>query len=48
MQVLFAAGDVLAQQAVERVGYENHDFARTGRMTLYGGGEYWFDQLLAL
>ncbi|KAK2733663.1 eukaryotic translation initiation factor 4E [Myotisia sp. PD_48] len=35
--VLFGAGDVLAQQAVDRVGLEKHDFARTGRMMLYGG-----------
>ncbi|KAL4974144.1 hypothetical protein BDW66DRAFT_92394 [Aspergillus desertorum] len=35
--VLFGAGDTLAQQAVERRGLEKHDFARTGRMTFYGG-----------
>lgn len=28
----------MAQQAVERVGVEKHDYARTGRMALYGGG----------
>ena len=28
----------MAQQAVERVGVENHSLARTGRMALYGGG----------
>lgn len=28
----------MAQQAVERVGVEKHNFARTGRMALYGGG----------
>ncbi|KAI9831810.1 MAG: Protein required for ethanol metabolism [Sarea resinae] len=33
--VLFAAGDVLSQHAVEKV--EKHDYARTGRMALYGG-----------
>ncbi|KAF1988432.1 hypothetical protein K402DRAFT_391663 [Aulographum hederae CBS 113979] len=33
--VLFATGDTMAQQGVERV--EKHDFARTGRMALYGG-----------
>lgn len=38
LQVLFATGDVMAQQAVERVGVEKHNFARTGRMALYGGG----------
>ncbi|KIX93815.1 uncharacterized protein Z520_10440 [Fonsecaea multimorphosa CBS 102226] len=35
--VLFAAGDTLAQQAVERKGLRNHDGARTARMCLYGG-----------
>lgn len=39
-QVLFATGDVMAQQAVEKRGLENHDIARTGRMALYGGGTY--------
>ncbi|KZV75264.1 hypothetical protein PENSPDRAFT_673903 [Peniophora sp. CONT] len=34
--VLFGAGDVLAQQAVEGKG-KNHDFARTGRLAAYGG-----------
>ena len=38
MQVLFATGDVMAQQAVEKVGPKRHNFARTGRMALYGGG----------
>lgn len=38
LQVLFATGDVMAQQAVERVGLDRHNFARTGRMALYGGG----------
>ena len=28
----------MAQQAVEKVGVEKHNFARTGRMALYGGG----------
>lgn len=37
-QVLFATGDVMAQQAVEKVGVDKHSFARTGRMALYGGG----------
>ena len=37
-QVLFATGDTLAQQAVEKVGWEKHNLARTGRMALYGGG----------
>lgn len=30
----------MAQQAVERVGPEKHNFARTGRMALYGGGKF--------
>ncbi|KJA15415.1 hypothetical protein HYPSUDRAFT_48434 [Hypholoma sublateritium FD-334 SS-4] len=34
--VLFGAGDVIAQQAVEGRG-RAHDFARTARLTLYGG-----------
>ncbi|KAK6528807.1 Protein required for ethanol metabolism [Orbilia ellipsospora] len=34
--VLFGAGDVVAQQAVERHG-ANHDFLRTARMTAWGG-----------
>ncbi|KAJ5484633.1 Mpv17/PMP22 [Penicillium expansum] len=34
---LFSSGDVLAQQAVDRRGLQKHDFARTGRMALYGG-----------
>lgn len=28
----------MAQQGVERVGIDKHDYARTGRMALYGGG----------
>ncbi|KAI9755520.1 MAG: Protein required for ethanol metabolism [Chaenotheca gracillima] len=39
-QVLFATGDVLAQQAVEKVGVEKHNFNRTGRMALYGGAVF--------
>ncbi|KXJ91403.1 sym-1 [Microdochium bolleyi] len=35
--VLFATGDVTAQQLVDRRGLEKHDFARTGRMFAYGG-----------
>ncbi|KAF2470982.1 uncharacterized protein BDR25DRAFT_224054, partial [Lindgomyces ingoldianus] len=35
--ILFATGDVMAQQGVEKVGLDNHNFARTGRMALYGG-----------
>lgn len=37
-QVLFATGDTLAQQGVEKKGFANHDIARSGRMALYGGG----------
>ncbi|KAF4266166.1 Protein required for ethanol metabolism [Aspergillus fumigatus] len=35
--VLFGCGDILAQQAVDRKGFDKHDLARTGRMALYGG-----------
>ncbi|APA06706.1 hypothetical protein SS1G_04706 [Sclerotinia sclerotiorum 1980 UF-70] len=35
--VLFATGDVLAQQLVEKKGINGHEIARTGRMALYGG-----------
>jgi protein Mpv17 len=37
--VLFATGDTMAQQLVEKKGFKNHELARTGRMALYGGGE---------
>ncbi|CAI7586734.1 unnamed protein product [Penicillium palitans] len=37
---LFGSGDVLAQQAVDRKGLQKHDFARTGRMALYGGAVF--------
>ncbi|KAJ7735708.1 hypothetical protein B0H16DRAFT_1425907 [Mycena metata] len=33
---LFGAGDIIAQQAVEKKGKE-HDWARTARLTFYGG-----------
>jgi hypothetical protein len=36
--VLFATGDTMAQQLVEKKGWKNHELARTGRMALYGGG----------
>ncbi|MCJ1466887.1 Protein required for ethanol metabolism [Pseudocyphellaria aurata] len=39
-QVLFATGDTMAQQAVERRGVDKHDYARTGRMALYGGAVF--------
>ncbi|KAL6705931.1 Protein required for ethanol metabolism [Coniothyrium glycines] len=35
--VLFATGDVMAQQGVEQRGLDKHDLARTGRMAAYGG-----------
>ncbi|PVI03224.1 hypothetical protein DM02DRAFT_612443 [Periconia macrospinosa] len=35
--VLFATGDTMAQQGVEKRGLEKHDLKRTGRMALYGG-----------
>ncbi|KAF2751611.1 hypothetical protein M011DRAFT_464329 [Sporormia fimetaria CBS 119925] len=36
-QALFATGDILSQQAVEKTGLENHNPNRTARMALYGG-----------
>jgi hypothetical protein len=45
--VLFATGDTMAQQLVEKKGWKNHEIARTGRMALYGGGKspvvFYFD-----
>ncbi|GAM88438.1 hypothetical protein ANO11243_064710 [Dothideomycetidae sp. 11243] len=38
--VLFATGDTMAQQLVEKRGFKNQDLARTGRMTLYGGAVF--------
>ncbi|KAF2798403.1 hypothetical protein K505DRAFT_321860 [Melanomma pulvis-pyrius CBS 109.77] len=38
--VLFATGDVMAQQGVEKVGLEKHNLARTGRMAAYGGAVF--------
>ncbi|KAI1448644.1 hypothetical protein F5Y02DRAFT_374156 [Annulohypoxylon stygium] len=38
--VLFAVGDITAQQAVEKKGLEKHEVARTGRMFLYGGAVF--------
>ncbi|PHH86864.1 hypothetical protein CDD83_9646 [Cordyceps sp. RAO-2017] len=35
--VLFATGDITAQQLVEKRGVQKHDLTRTGRMALYGG-----------
>ncbi|PWN50916.1 protein SYM1 [Violaceomyces palustris] len=34
--VLFATGDIIAQQAIEKKG-KKHDFVRTARLTAYGG-----------
>jgi len=39
--VLFATGDTMAQQLVEKRGLKNHDISRTGRMALYGGGGFY-------
>lgn len=44
--VLFATGDTMAQQLVEKKGWKNHELARTGRMALYGGGKYSFAVIL--
>ncbi|KAI1802909.1 hypothetical protein F4811DRAFT_554421 [Daldinia bambusicola] len=38
--VLFAVGDITAQQVVEKKGLEKHEIARTGRMFLYGGAVF--------
>ncbi|KAF4589454.1 Mpv17/PMP22 [Ophiocordyceps camponoti-floridani] len=35
--VLFATGDITAQQLVDKRGVKGHDLMRTGRMALYGG-----------
>ncbi|KAI7533890.1 putative integral membrane protein, Mpv17/PMP22 family [Hortaea werneckii] len=35
--VLFATGDTMAQQGVEKQGLANHELGRTTRMALYGG-----------
>ncbi|TFA98299.1 Protein SYM1 [Trichoderma ghanense] len=35
--VLFATGDITAQQLVEKRGIKGHDTSRTSRMALYGG-----------
>lgn len=39
--VLFATGDLTAQQLVEKKGLKNHDVSRTSRMALYGGCEFY-------
>ncbi|ORY54576.1 uncharacterized protein BCR38DRAFT_453520 [Pseudomassariella vexata] len=38
--VLFATGDITAQQVFEKKGIEKHELARTGRMFLYGGAVF--------
>ncbi|KAG7005737.1 hypothetical protein G7Y79_00018g045440 [Physcia stellaris] len=38
--VLFATGDVMCQQGVERKGLDKQDLSRTGRMALYGGAVF--------
>ncbi|CRK48423.1 hypothetical protein BN1723_008020 [Verticillium longisporum] len=38
--ILFATGDIVAQQAIEKRGTKGHDLARTGRMALYGGSVF--------
>ncbi|CZR56008.1 probable Protein sym-1 [Phialocephala subalpina] len=38
--VLFATGDTMAQQLVEKRGLKNHDIMRSGRMALYGGAVF--------
>ncbi|ORX41118.1 hypothetical protein BD324DRAFT_40998 [Kockovaella imperatae] len=49
--VLFATGDIIAQQGIEKKGWKNHDVARTGRIIFWGGGLFapavtvWFRQL---
>ncbi|KAJ2906394.1 Protein required for ethanol metabolism [Zalerion maritima] len=35
--ILFATGDVIAQQVVEKKGIQKHEWIRTGRMFAYGG-----------
>ncbi|KAF5374633.1 hypothetical protein D9615_008915 [Tricholomella constricta] len=37
--ILFGAGDVIAQQAIEGKG-KDHDFIRTARLTFYGGAMF--------
>lgn len=38
--VLFAVGDITAQQAIEKKGLGKHELARTGRMFAYGGAVF--------
>ncbi|KKY25931.1 putative mpv17 pmp22 family protein [Diplodia seriata] len=49
--ILFATGDTMAQQIVERKGVKNHEWDRTARMAAYGGAIFgpaattWFKAL---
>ncbi|KAK4170339.1 hypothetical protein QBC43DRAFT_305931 [Cladorrhinum sp. PSN259] len=38
--ILFSIGDITAQQLVDKRGLSKHDYARTGRMALYGGAVF--------
>ncbi|KAK5171890.1 Protein required for ethanol metabolism [Saxophila tyrrhenica] len=38
--VLFATGDTMAQQAIEKRGLKEHNLARTARMAIYGGAVF--------
>ncbi|TCD65404.1 Protein required for ethanol metabolism [Steccherinum ochraceum] len=38
--VLFASGDIIAQQLIEKRGLKHHDFARTARLGFYGGAMF--------
>ncbi|KAG8739850.1 Protein required for ethanol metabolism [Ceratobasidium sp. 414] len=38
--VLFAVGDVVAQQGVDRRGLADHDWVRTARLGTYGGAVF--------
>ncbi|KAI0160570.1 hypothetical protein GGR57DRAFT_387247 [Xylariaceae sp. FL1272] len=38
--VLFAVGDITAQQVVEKKGLDKHELVRTGRMFAYGGAVF--------
>ncbi|CAE6431126.1 unnamed protein product [Rhizoctonia solani] len=37
---LFGTGDIVAQQLVDRKGVKDHDWVRTGRLSLYGGAVF--------
>ncbi|KAK0460093.1 uncharacterized protein EV420DRAFT_1534994 [Desarmillaria tabescens] len=49
--ILFGTGDIIAQQAIEKRGFRQHDFIRTARLTFYGGALFgpvmtWWYQFL--